>query len=161
MSRIGVTGHMDLTADVANLIEVAIRHALAAHVGTDLIGVSCIAAGADSIFARAVLDLHGRLEVIIPAADYRTTKVTAEHAPVFDDLLHRADKVTIMPYDTANRDAYQAANETLLGSSDQLFAIWDGQDPGDNGGTGQVVRSAQNRGMPVTIIWPDGAQRRG
>jgi hypothetical protein len=37
----------------------------------DVTGLSCLADGADQIFARAVTDLGGKLEVIIPASEYR------------------------------------------------------------------------------------------
>jgi hypothetical protein len=87
--RIGITGHMDLSAETAELVGAAIRQALLEHDIADLIGVSCIARGADSIFAQAVLGLGGSLEVVMPAADYRDRKVPPDHLPVFDDLVHR------------------------------------------------------------------------
>lgn len=37
----------------------------------DLVGVSCIARGADSVFAQVVLDVGGRLEVVLPSRNYR------------------------------------------------------------------------------------------
>ncbi|NEA22150.1 hypothetical protein G3I70_06530, partial [Actinomadura bangladeshensis] len=67
--RVAVTGHRDLDEETSALVEARIREILAAG-GRDIVGVSCLAAGADQIFARAVLARGGRLEVIVPAAGY-------------------------------------------------------------------------------------------
>lgn len=159
MPRIAVTGHMNLTPDSEPLVYGAIKQALASYAGDELVGVSCIARGADSIFAQAVLDLGGRLEVVLPCANYREQKVKPDHAPVFDALSSRAAKVFALPFQEANRQAYEAANEVLLSAGDLLFAVWDGQDGVDKGSTASVVKLARERGIPVQVIWPEGASR--
>lgn len=150
---------MNLTPETAELARRALRKTLAVHPATDLVGVSCLAAGADSIFAQAVLDAGGVLEVILPAADYRLKKVKPRHAALFDDLVGRARAVRVLPYPESNWDAYQAANELLVSSCDRLLAVWDGRPARGKGGTADVVAYARSRGVPVEIIWPDGAQR--
>ncbi len=157
--RIGVTGHMNLTADTAPLVYAEItRQITAAGQADDVVGVSCIARGADSVFAQAVLDAGGRLEVVLPSRNYRERKVKPDHAPVFDELLKRADTVRVMDFDEAGVEAYEAANEAVVGSCDRLIAVWDGQ-AGERSGTGSVVALARERGLPVEIVWPEGAQR--
>jgi hypothetical protein len=47
----------------------------------------------------------------------------------------------------------------MLDHADRLFAVWDGKPARGYGGTADVVTEARNRGMPVRVIWPDGAQR--
>ncbi|WP_198036875.1 hypothetical protein [Nocardia sp. BMG51109] len=47
----------------------------------------------------------------------------------------------------------------MLDDADELFAVWDGKPARGYGGTADVVAVARQRGMPVTVIWPDGAQR--
>jgi hypothetical protein len=74
---------MNLTADSVPLVYQAITGALALYSTHKLTGISCIAQGADSVFAQAVLDLSGKLEVILPAADYREQKVKPDRAPQF------------------------------------------------------------------------------
>ncbi|SDI56358.1 hypothetical protein SAMN05421505_17010 [Sinosporangium album] len=82
--RIGVTGHMDLTAPTALLVSEALQRHLTT-IGGDIVGVSCIARGADSLFAEAVIDAGGgTLEVVLPSRDYRDTKVRPDHAEQFD-----------------------------------------------------------------------------
>ncbi|MEU3600867.1 hypothetical protein ABZ714_19410 [Streptomyces sp. NPDC006798] len=161
MVTIAVTGHMDLTAETIPLVRAALRDLLAGH-GGNLTGVSCIAAGSDSLFAEAVLDAGGRLVVVIPSRDYRQAKVKPTHAELFDRLHAAATDVVVMPYETADRQAYEAANRELLSRSDRLVAVWDGTPPsGKGGGTADTVLDARAAGTPVDVVWPEGAARRG
>jgi hypothetical protein len=150
---------MNLTPETVPLVRQAIADVLTSYTGTDLVGISCIAYGADSIFAEAVLDAGGRLEVVIPSTNYRDTKVKPNHAPQFDALLARASKIHTLAFEQANRDAYEAANEKLLTSCDELLAVWDGQSGVDKGSTASVVALASSRRLPVRVIWPAGAAR--
>jgi hypothetical protein len=158
MTRIAITGHMDLAPDSVAPIKDAIARELSYYNCDGLTGVSCIARGADSIFAEEVLAHGAELEVILPSSDYRKAKVKPEHAAQFDELMHRATHVRVMPFDTADRKAYEAANEALVTSCDTLFAVWDGQS-GKKGGTALVVEYAESLGVPVRVIWPVGAAR--
>ncbi|MEU2066995.1 hypothetical protein [Streptomyces anulatus] len=161
MTTLAVTGHMDLTDETVPLVRAALRELLAEHSG-DLTGVSCIAAGSDSIFAEEVSAIGGRLIAVIPSEDYRATKVKAAHAAVFDHLLEAAAHVVTLPHPTANRAAYEAANAELLRRADRLVAVWDGTPPsGKGGGTADTVEQARQAGLPVDVVWPTEAARRG
>lgn len=157
--RIGVTGHMNITAATCGLVYEEILAHLRSRAGTPLVGVSCLARGADSVFAEAVLAAGGQLEVVLPSRDYREAKVKPDHAGQFDALIARATRVRVMDFAEANRDAYVAANEAVLGSVDELVAVWDSREDYGKGGTADVVATARRRGLPVTVIWPDGAAR--
>lgn len=159
MPRIAITGHMNLTVGSLVVVRKAITDALIPYASGTLTGISCIARGADSVFAQAVLDLGGKLEVVLPAADYRAEKVEADHAAQFDELVRRATTVRVMPFEKADRVAYEAANDVLVSTCDTLFAVWDGQSGADKGGTASVVESARSRGVPVMVMWPAGASR--
>jgi len=157
--RIGITGHMNITAATVPLVYSEIVRLLTdAPDQAELVGVSCIARGADSVFAQAVLNVGGRLEVVLPSRNYRERKVKPDHANQFDELLRRAETVHVMDFDDAGRPAYEAANEVILGC-DRLIAVWDGEPAVDGSGTGSVVAIAQRRGLPVVIVWPVGAER--
>ncbi len=156
--RIGITGHSNLAPSAEPIVTHALITVLA-DTPSPLIGVSCLARGADQLFARAVLDLGGQVEVVLPAADYRERKVKPDNAAVFEDLLAHAAAVHTLPFATANRDAYMAASETVLSTVDHSVAVWDGQPADGHGGTGDVVAAARERGTPVTVVWPAGASR--
>jgi len=161
MTSLAVTGHMDLTEESAPLVRAALRGLLREH-GGDLTGVSCIAAGADTLFAEEVTALGGRLVAVIPSQDYRSAKVKGDHAPIFDRLVEAAVEVLVLPHETANRSAYEAANAELLKRADRLVAVWDGCPPsGKGGGTADTVEQARAAGLPVDVVWPNGAARKG
>lgn len=89
--RVAVTGHMNITEETAVLVREEIIRRLVEV--PELVGVSCIARGADSVFARAVLEMGGGLEVVLPSRNYREAKVKPDHAPLFDELVARASEV--------------------------------------------------------------------
>jgi hypothetical protein len=158
LPRIGITGHSSLPPATAALVDTALRAALIRHTSTQpLVGTTCLAEGADQIFARAVLDLGGRVEVVLPARDYREQNVSPENLAVFDELLARASEVRTMPFDKSDEQAYMEASKALVATSDRLLAVWDGQPSKGFGGTADVVAYARQQGVPVEIIWPEGA----
>ncbi len=52
-----------------------------------------------------------------------------------------------------------AASKFMIGQAGQLWAVWDGQPARGYGGTADVVACARDNGLPVRVIWPDGACR--
>jgi len=157
--RIAITGHRGLPAATERLVDRDIRdHLAAAAAEGDLVGISNLADGADQIFARAVLDTGGRLEVIVPAAQYRDGLPEAAHAR-YDALLGAASKVDRLGYVESTEEAHMAASQAMLASADQLYAVWDGHPARGYGGTADVVAEAERLGIPVTVIWPEGAVR--
>lgn len=161
MTTIAVTGHIDLTAETAVLVRAALDELLRRHAGDgELVGVSCLARGADTLFAEAVLAVGGRLAVVIPSRDYRRARVRPDHAPVFDHLVKAAEDVVVLPIETAGRKAYEAANSVLVERADRLVAVWDGTPPtGRGGGTADTVLEARAAGVPVDVVWPEGSAR--
>ncbi|WP_280362295.1 pyridoxamine 5'-phosphate oxidase family protein [Nocardia wallacei] len=150
---------MNITTDTVPLVYAEIvRLVEQASDPAELVGVSCIARGADSVFAQAVLDLGGRLEVVIPSRNYRERNVKPDHAEQFDNLLRRAESVRVMDFADADADAYEAANKAVLESCDLLIAVWDGRS-GERSGTGSVVALAREQGLPIEVVWPKGAMR--
>jgi hypothetical protein len=158
--RIGVTGHSNLSAESSQLVFDGLRDALEPHAGDGLRGITCLAAGADQLFARAIVSLGGQYDVILPAPDYRDNVVKSDNLADFDALIAKADDVQFMPFETSGREAYMAASEALVTRSDRLLAVWDGKPSGGLGGTADVVSHARRAGVPVEVIWPAGASRR-
>jgi hypothetical protein len=157
MYRIAISGHRGLPGTTVRLVDEAIRAALAQH-APDVTGVSCLADGADQIFALAVTDLGGTLEVVIPAAEYREGLPADSHAR-YDDLFARAAAVRRLSFTESTSESYMAASKLMVDAADELYAVWDGKPARGYGGTADVVAYARERGLPVHVIWPDGAQR--
>ena len=160
MTVLAVTGHMDLSEASVPLVRAALREILAEVAAQGpLTGLSCIARGADSLFAEAVLHVGGDLVVVVPSEDYRQTKVKPQDGEQFDHLVAGASELIVVPFETAGREAYEAANELLLERADVLVAVWDGKPPTGKGGTGDMVEHAQAAGVAVRRVWPEGCAR--
>ncbi len=156
--RIAITRHRGLPAATERLVDQAIRDRLAAYADDHLVGVSALADGADQIFARAILDAGGQLEVIVPATHYRDGLPQSAHAS-YDALLAAAAVVDQLNYVESTEEAHMAASKVMLDRTNHLFAVWDGMPARAYGGTADVVAEARGRGIPVTVIWPQGASR--
>lgn len=157
MTVIGVTGHRGLPPPTAQLVRHALREALLGC-GNTVIGITALADGADQLFARAVLDQGGQIEVIVPATHYRDG-LPAESHPEYDDLLAHAVTVHRLDFTESTPESHLAASELMLSMVGELLAVWDGQPARGYGGTADVVTRARDRGHPVRVIWPDGATR--
>jgi hypothetical protein len=126
--------------------------------GSELVGISCLADGADQIFATIVIEHGARLEVVVPAEEYRDA--LPESAKMqYDKLLSHASCVHRCPYRESNAEAHMAASRLMVDSADRLIAVWDGQPARSFGGTADVVAYAQKKRLPVAVIWPAGASR--
>ena len=158
MKAIGVTGHQDIPALALEFIENGIRGALEEFRG-EFVGITSLAAGADQVFARIVLEMGGSLRVIIPSEQYETT--FAEEGPrrQFEFLLQRAGDVETLSHDSPSENAYLAAGKRIADLSDVLVAIWDGEEAKGKGGTADTVRYARKRRIKVIVIWPSGIDR--
>jgi hypothetical protein len=114
--------------------------------------ISSLAEGADQWVASEAERLGYELQVVLPFArleyekDFHDPKVRAEHRRLRD----RATAVFELDgcRDRA-ADSYLAAGRVLLNQTDLLIAIWDHKDEQGVGGTGQIVREARQRGIPI------------
>lgn len=158
MHRLAVTGHRGLDLQTTKAVTREIRAIVAGVDAGDLVGVSCLADGADTIFAREVLDHGGRLVAIVPAEQYRDGLPDAHH-PVYDALLGSASEVVVLDHVESTEQAHMDAGLRLLDGADELVAVWDGQPARGVGGTADVVAAAWERSVLVTIVWPPNARR--
>ncbi|MFF4717374.1 hypothetical protein ACFY2V_39165 [Streptomyces eurythermus] len=156
--RVGITGHRGLSTQVEAQVRALVTEYVTAHDPSGLVGVSCIADGPDSWFAGTVLEHGGRLEVVIPATEYRQGLPDWHHR-VYDRLLVRAADVHHTGITESTSEAHQAGSEILVGLVDELVAVWDGKPARGYGGTADVVAYAEQTGVPVRVLWPEGASR--
>ncbi|MDI3422948.1 hypothetical protein QIT00_31140 [Streptomyces sp. B-S-A12] len=156
--RLGITGHRGLSAQVERMVRDTLDKELEQYDAAELCGVSCIADGPDAWFAEAVLDGGGRIEVVVPAEQYREGLPHSHHA-TYDKLLARAAEVHHTGMRESTSQAHMAGSEVLVGLVDRLIAVWDGQPARGYGGTADVVTYARRTGVPVDVVWPEGATR--
>ncbi len=156
--RIGGTGHRLLPIATVQLVEPALREEIATLDTSNLIGVSCLADGADRIFADAILEVDAALEIIVPSDGYREA-LPLEHWPAYDRISSQARSITRLPFPASTSDAHMAASRLVVDTSELLLAVWDGEPARAFGGTADIVAYAHEKGVPVRIIWPNGATR--
>jgi len=156
--RIAITGHRGLPDATERLVDADIRATLAERGSDEVVGYSCIADGADALFAQAILDAGGSLVVVVPAAEYRDGLPESYHA-TYDALLRRAAQVILLDHTESTSESHMDASVRMIEDVDELLAVWDGQPARGYGGTADVVDAAHERGVPVTVIWPPGAER--
>lgn len=158
MHRIGITGHREFDEPTSRLIREALRRIVGVYQPHDLVGVTCLAEGSDTLFAEAVADRGGSLEVVVPALRYREA-LPRSHRRTYDELLARAAAVHQLPLVESDDAAYLAGSRRMLTVIDRLVAVWDGLPARGVGGTAEVVADARERGLPVDVVWPAGARR--
>lgn len=157
MTVVGVTGHQHLPPESRTHIASGIDEVLRSR-SADLIGVCSLAAGADQLFAQAVLDLGGALHVVVPCERYDETFGQADLLR-FRKLLRAAARVETLAHPVPTEEAFLDAGHRVADICDVLVAVWDGKPARGIGGTADVVDYAKSVGRDVVIIWPPGVER--
>lgn len=156
MTTIGVTGHQAMPAVALEHAERELRGLLADQPA--LSAMSSLAAGADQLFARLVLEAGGALHVVIASHGYEQILDPPDLAS-YRELRAAAAETTVLDFAEPGEPAYHAAGLYIVDHCDLLAAVWDGQPARGLGGTGDIVHYARAVGRPVTIIWPEGVRR--
>ena len=156
--RIGFTGHQGLDAGTEISVLVALE-ALLSQV-LPVTGISSLAEGSDQIFARAVLDSGGTLEIVVPCKEYEQTFNSEIALSNYRSLLSRASRVIELDYLAPTEEAFWAAGQRVVLECERVVAVWDGKPAVGLGGTADVVEFARKRGMQVDVVWPLGASRK-
>lgn len=158
MTVVGCTGHQNIPDEAIPYVRDSIRIELRRLNAAALTGVCSLAAGADQMFAQAVLDSGGQLDVIVPSSDYEKT-FDSKGAAQYRRLLRRAAKSRTLKWPEPSEDAFLDAGHHVADSADVLIAVWDGHDARGKGGTADIVHYAKQHGKRTIVIWPEGVER--
>jgi hypothetical protein len=151
--RVGVSGHQRIPTEALAYIQRGIIRVISAF-RSNLTGLSSLAAGADQIFADSILQIGGRLHVVIPCRRYETTFSDEQDFERFMSLLKHAETVETLDHADPSEDAFLDAGHQIVDHSELLVAIWDGEAAKSKGGTGDIVEYARLGGKRVEVIWP-------
>jgi hypothetical protein len=121
---------------------------------SNLIGITSLAAGADQLFAEAVLRAGGELHVIVPAENYARSFTDRRDVRRYEVLLARATRVETLRFKNPSKRAYLLAGRRVVDLADEVVAVWDGKPARGAGGTGDVARYAIGKGVPLIVVWP-------
>jgi hypothetical protein len=152
--RIGITGHQNLgDAPTVAWIRTVLDRLLGEH-PADLVGLSNLAPGADQAFAELVLERHGKLEVVLPFAEYRERLASDGDRQRYDSLLARAAVETVSRTGQSDEEAYLQAGREVVSRCHLLLAVWNGAPAGGLGGTADIVAYARGVGRSTIVVDP-------
>jgi hypothetical protein len=117
--------------------------------------LSPLAEGADRILTKGFLHHQGtKLTAILPMSieKYLMDFPSDESKIEFHHLLDQAEETIELPHRASRDEAYAATGKCILDHCDLLIAVWDGQAAKGEGGTGEIVRIARERGLPIAWI---------
>ena len=142
--RIGIVGHRKLAsgemAFVARASEEILQQVRSEH--EDVIAVSAIAEGADTLFAEAAISLGVPLELVRPFDAYPSDFVGRSSRERYNRLRASARNEIQLKYPVRSDAAYEAAMAWVVQNSNLLVAVWDGRAAKGPGGTGHAVERA-------------------
>jgi hypothetical protein len=115
----------------------------------DVVAVSALAEGADSLFAEAALSLQVPLEVVRPFARYDGDFTTPQSRRRYRDLKAAARSETELAFVSRSVRAYEAAMRWVVENCDILVAVCDGRPSLARGGTADAVGYAARVGRPI------------
>ncbi|GHT66867.1 hypothetical protein AGMMS50239_29040 [Bacteroidia bacterium] len=162
---IGITGHRNLPPKSLPSIQQELKSFYEKikqqHPTAEITVLSSLAAGADTLCAKAALEMGFRLIVPLPmeVQEYRKD-FSAEAATEFDCLLTKADQVFVVAPEEPKPEPcergfyYRQAGIYVAKHCDILLAIWDGvgKEMPDGAGTYETIRLARKYGVTIKTI---------
>ncbi|MFF7978671.1 hypothetical protein ACFZDK_06010 [Streptomyces sp. NPDC007901] len=158
VTRVGVTGHRSIPPSVLPFVRSELRRQLS-RTDVELEALSCLAAGADQLFADIALAHGVPVTAVIPGMDYEAHLGDEEARATYRRILRSCTTRVDLPLQPTHEQAYFAAGCWVVEHSDHLIAVWDGRPARGPGGTGDVVAYARRLGVPVTVLWQPGVRR--
>lgn len=139
-------------------------------------GYGALAAGADILFAEALLARKAELHVVLPFTRDEFVEVSVAPAQAdwrqrFDSCLERATRVTfatddhylghdsIFNYGSGVAMGLAVLRARFLDAEVMLGAVWDGKDAAGHAGTAADVRTWQALGRRTDVIWKEKTPR--
>jgi hypothetical protein len=155
---IGVTGHR-LLAEVDKLragINQALLRIDQCYPREDWMVLSSLAEGADRLVVDCILTSHPAAQLVVPLPfpfeTYKVDFLLPGSIEEFQRLLALASKVVHIKQAPSREDAYHLAMNYILLKSDVLIAVWDGARTRGRGGTGEAVRAARQKQLPLAWV---------
>jgi hypothetical protein len=139
--KVAITGHQNLgDKDTIGWLETKLEFKI--HQLNVEQGYSCLAVGADQLFAKVILKNKIPLVAVIPSYDYETT-FSISSISSYKLFLSKASQKFQLPYKNATETAFYEASKFMLDKCDILIAVWNGKPAEGFGGTADVVNYAK------------------
>jgi hypothetical protein len=151
--NVGITGHREIGASrIIEWVYTEIGKAVYEYNVSN--GFTCLAVGADQIFARVLLNEKIPYVAIIPCERYETTFELADDYEGYKTLVNQAIEKKKLNFLEPSDQAFFEAGKCVVNYSDLMFAVWDGEPVEGLGGTADVVEYALSKRKRVLHINP-------
>lgn len=151
--KVGITGHQDL-GSFENIAWISAAMSMVVDKTNIVYGFTCLAKGADQIYATIIRGKGIPYAAIIPCKYYELSFEAKEDLANFKDLLKTASEAIVRPFNEPSEVAYYEAGKFLVNCSDMLIAVWNGKSAKGLGGTADIVEYAITNGKKVININP-------
>jgi len=149
---VGFTGHRHLKNSEAVAAALRTELEVIRQKGVELVAISSVAIGADSIFANEVIKAGIKWIALLPMPkEIFREDFSAEDWANAERLLAHAAQVRVLP-GKGRPQSYLDCGKTTATESDDLFAVWDGDPARGLGGTGEIIAYAQTLGRKITCF---------
>ncbi len=118
-----------------------------------LVGVTCLAVGADSLLATLLEEQNQSFEVVVPFADYES-RLPTEARDEYRRLLDQASRVTTLQDRSNDEESYFEAGKMVVDLSDVLITVWNGKPAKGLGGTADILAYAKQKEKPIVHLDP-------
>jgi len=157
MLKICITGHRDLinSEDVRKDIAHSLQYFK--EIDKDLLAISAVAAGSDTLFAEEAFNQHIPLKLMLPFSieEYRKDFKGMELYQL-EKLLSANEYEIVHPQNISTaderNDAYLQTGKRMVDIADIVLAVWNGKPANGKGGTGDIVNYAVEKGKKVHYI---------
>jgi hypothetical protein len=149
--RLGIVGHRLLEPETTAFVTARSLDLIDSERTAfgDVVALSALAEGADTLFAEAALELGVPLEIVRPFDSYENDFATEASRSRYSSLVDAAHRETRLPFAACSLQAYEAAMRWIAEACDLLVAAWDGSPARGRGGTAAAVRYAEGIGRSV------------
>lgn len=146
--NVGITGHQHLgSSETEAWVRKTLQHLIEAYRVTH--GFTCLAAGADQLYAELLASQGIPYTPILPCRRYEEAFQDESARERLSKLLSAAPRIVWLDFDRPSRTAFFEAGKEVVARSDMVFAVWDGKPARGFGGTADVVSYALTRRIPV------------
>jgi hypothetical protein len=149
--KVGVTGHQDREGIQWSWVKRTVRIELGKLQNVQK-ALSCLAGGADQVFAEAALSLSIPVVAVVPLNGYERF-FDGPALANYRRLLAHCELVQL-GWEGDPERAFFEAGKFVADNCDLLFAVWDGESAEGLGGTGDVVKYAKERRCAIVCINP-------
>ena len=149
----GITGHQNLgDRETISWVKDSLTQEIQQQNITT--GLTCLAIGADQLFAQILDSFQIPNIAIVPCEKYDETFSKDSDRENYYQYLASAKEAIKLDFPFPSEQAYYAAGKYVVDHSDVLFAVWNGKAAKGLGGTGDIVEFAKMKKKEIIHINP-------